>query len=130
MKTETSEVGLGEIGQIALTISDLEKAVAFYRDILGLKHLFSAPPGLAFFSAGTVRLMLSRPETEGSQMFSGAIYFKVSDIQKSHGVLVSRGVRFEAAPHLIAKMPDHELWMAFFRDPDGNLLALMCEKRD
>lgn len=130
MKTETSEVGLGEIGQIALTINDLGKAVAFYRDILGLNHLFSAPPGLAFFSAGAVRLMLSRPEKSESEKSSSAIYFKVAEIEKTYEVLTSRGVRFEAAPHLIAKMPDHELWMAFFRDPDGNLLALMCEKRD
>jgi methylmalonyl-CoA/ethylmalonyl-CoA epimerase len=129
MKTESSEVALNEIGQVALTISDLDKAVAFYRDVLGLKHLFSAPPGLAFFAAGSVRLMLSRPEKEDSERFSSALYFKVADIEKLHEALVSRGVKFEAAPHLVAKMPDYELWMAFFRDPDRNLLALMCEKR-
>jgi catechol 2,3-dioxygenase-like lactoylglutathione lyase family enzyme len=129
MKTDASEVDLNEIGQIAITISDLEKAVAFYRDILGLRHLFSAPPGLAFFAAGNLRLMLSRPEKEGSETFCCALYFKVPEIEKTHGVLVSRGVRFEAEPHRVAKMPDHELWMAFFRDPDRNLLALMCEKR-
>jgi len=127
MKTDDSEFALNEIGQIAITISDLDKAVAFYRDILRLKHLFSAPPGLAFFSAGTVRLMLSRSEQEGSEKFSSVLYFKVADIEKAHDILVSRGVKFEAAPHQIAKMPDHELWMAFFRDPDRNLLALMCE---
>ena len=129
MKTDVSEVELNEIGQIALTITDLDRAVAFYRDILGLKHLFSAPPGLAFFAAGNLRLMLSRPEKEDSERFSSALYFKVADIEKVHSVLVSRGVQFETAPHLVAKMPDHELWMAFFRDPDRNLLALMCEKR-
>lgn len=129
MKTVASEVGLDEIGQIALTITDLDKAVAFYRDILGLKHLFSAPPGLAFFAAGNLRLMLSRPEKQDSEKFSSALYFKVAEIEKVHEVLVSRGVKFEAAPHRVAKMPDHELWMAFFRDPDRNLLALMCEKR-
>jgi len=129
MKTDASEVELNEIGQIALTITDLDRAVAFYRDILGLKHLFSAPPGLAFFAAGNLRLMLSRPEKEDSERFSSALYFKVADIEKVHSVLVSRGVQFETAPHLVAKMPDHELWMAFFRDPDRNLLALMCEKR-
>jgi catechol 2,3-dioxygenase-like lactoylglutathione lyase family enzyme len=129
MKTDVSEIELNEIGQIALTITDLDKAVAFYRDILGLKHLFSAPPGLAFFAAGNLRLMLSRPEKEDSEKFSSALYFKVAEIEKLHEVLVSRGVKFEAAPHRVAKMPDHELWMAFFRDPDRNLLALMCEKR-
>jgi methylmalonyl-CoA/ethylmalonyl-CoA epimerase len=129
MKADAPEVALNEIGQIALTITDLDRAVAFYRDILGLKHLFSAPPGLAFFAAGNLRLMLSRPEKEDSESFSCALYFKVADIEKVHDVLVSRGVQFEAAPHLVAKMPDHELWMAFFRDPDRNLLALMCEKR-
>jgi methylmalonyl-CoA/ethylmalonyl-CoA epimerase len=130
MKIESTEVGLNEIGQIALTISDLDKAVAFYRDILGLKHLFSTPPGLAFFAAGNLRLMLSRPEKNDSEKFSSTLYFKVQEIEKVHDVLVSRGVKFETAPHRIAKMPDHELWMAFFRDPDRNLLALMCEKRN
>jgi len=129
MKTDASEVALNEIGQIALTITDLDRAVAFYRDNLGLKHLFSAPPGLAFFAAGNLRLMLSRPEKEDSEKLSSVLYFKVADIEKVHSVLVSRGVQFETAPHLVAKMPDHELWMAFFRDPDRNLLALMCEKR-
>jgi predicted enzyme related to lactoylglutathione lyase len=129
MKTDASDIELNEIGQIALTTTDLDKAVAFYRDTLRLKHLFSAPPGLAFFAAGNLRLMLSRPEKPESEKFSSALYFKVAEIEKVHQVLVSRGVKFEAAPHLVAKMPDHELWMAFFRDPDRNLLALMCEKR-
>jgi catechol 2,3-dioxygenase-like lactoylglutathione lyase family enzyme len=129
MKTEASEVGLNEIGQVALTISDLDRAVAFYRDILGLRHLFSAPPGLAFFASGNLRLMLSRPEKSDPERFSSALYFKVAEIEKVHQALVSRGAKFEAAPHRVAKMPDHELWMAFFRDPDRNLLALMCEKR-
>lgn len=130
MNTNNPNFALGEIGQIALTISDLEKAVAFYRDALGLKHLFSAPPGLAFFAAGSVRLMLSRPEKPDSERFGCALYFKVADIQAARDALVARGVTFESEPHRIAKMPDHELWMAFFRDPDRNLLALMCEKRD
>lgn len=129
MKPEPAEFALNEIGQIAITISDLDKAVAFYRDVLGLKHLFSAPPGLAFFAAGSIRFMLSRPEKADSEKYSSAIYFKVGGIEKAYEVLVSRGVKFEAAPHLVARMPDHELWMGFFRDPDGNLLALMCEKR-
>jgi len=129
MNSDNPTFALGDIGQIGLAVSDLEKAVAFYRDTLGLKHLFSAPPGLAFFAAGEVRLMLSRPEKPDSERFTSAVYFKVADIQAARDALASRGVTFEAEPHRVAKMPDHELWMAFFRDPDRNLLALMCEKR-
>jgi methylmalonyl-CoA/ethylmalonyl-CoA epimerase len=120
---------LNHIGQIGFTVTDLERAVVFYRDALGLKHLFSAPPGLAFFAAGDVRLMLSLPEKPDSERFSSALYFKVADIQSARDALASRGVTFEAEPHRVATMADHELWMAFFRDPDRNLLALMCEKR-
>ena len=129
MNSENSRFELNEIGQIALTVSDLEKAEAFYRDTLRLKHLFSAPPGLAFFAAGKVRLMLGRAEKPESETFRSALYFKVADIQQARDALASRGVSFEAEPHLVAKLPDHELWLAFFRDPDRNLLALMCEKR-
>ena len=129
MSSTSSQFQLGDLGQIAVTISDLDKSVAFYRDVLGLKHLFNAPPGLAFFACGSVRLMLSRPETPDAERFGATLYFKVPEIQSAHAALVGRGVTFEAAPHMIAKMPDHELWMAFFRDPDRNLLALMCEKR-
>jgi methylmalonyl-CoA/ethylmalonyl-CoA epimerase len=129
MNAETSKFALNEIGQITLTISDLDKAVGFYRDTLGLKHLFSAPPGLAFFACGSIRLMLSRPEKPDAERLSAAVYFKVADISAAHQALAGRGVSFEAEPHLVARMPDHELWMAFFRDPDRNLLALMCEKR-
>lgn len=129
MNSEAPKFSLHDIGQIGLTVTDLEKAVAFYRDALGLKHLFSAPPGLAFFAAGNVRLMLSRPETPDSERFTSVVYFKVADIKGTRDALASRGVAFEAEPHRVAKMPDHELWMAFFRDPDRNLLALMCEQR-
>jgi len=120
---------LGDIGQIGLTVTDLEKAVAFYRDALGLKHLFNAPPAMAFFAVGKVRLMLSCQEKPDSERFQAALYFKVADIEAARNALAGRGVSFEVEPHRLAKMPDHELWMAFFRDPDRNLLALMCEKR-
>ena len=129
MNPENPTFALRDIGQIGFVVSDLEKAVAFYRETLGLKHLFSAPPGLAFFAAGDVRLMLSLPEKPSSERFTSAVYFKVADIQAARDALASRGVTFEAEPHRVAKMPDHELWMAFFRDPDRNVLALMCEKR-
>jgi methylmalonyl-CoA/ethylmalonyl-CoA epimerase len=123
---ETS-FGLGQIGQIALTVSDIARAVAFYRDSLGMRFLFQVP-NLAFFDCVGIRLMLSLPEkaVEGS---SSVIYFKIANIQQAFETLASRGVKFEAEPHLVAKMPDHELWMAFFRDPDRNLLALMSEVR-
>src|SRR5262245_23133226 len=127
MDPNDQSFGLNEIGQIGLTVSDVDKAVGFYRDALGLKHLFSAPPGLAFFAAGNVRLMLSRQENPDAERFGCAIYFKVADIQAARDRLALRGVSFEAEPHRVAKMPDHELWMAFFRDLDRNLLALMCE---
>ena len=127
MKNTSAE--LAAVGQIGLTVDDLEKAVAFYRDALGLKHLFDAPPAMSFFACGNVRLMLSRPERPGTERFSAAIYFNVGDIHAARDALASRGVTFEAEPKLLAKMPDHELWMAFFRDPGRNLLALMCEKR-
>jgi methylmalonyl-CoA/ethylmalonyl-CoA epimerase len=129
MNSNNPSIVLSDIGQIGLTVSDLEKAVAFYRDTLGVKHLFNAPPAMAFFAAGDVRLMLSCAEKPGSERFGCALYFKVADIQAARDSLAARGVTFEVEPHRLAKMPDHELWMAFFRDPDRNLLALMCEKR-
>jgi catechol 2,3-dioxygenase-like lactoylglutathione lyase family enzyme len=118
---------LGRIGQIALTVTDIGRAVTFYRDSLGMRFLFQVP-NLAFFDCDGIRLMLSLPEkaAEGS---SSVVYYKVADIQQAFQTLASRGVAFEGEPHLIAKMPDHELWMAFFRDPDRNLLALMSEVR-
>jgi methylmalonyl-CoA/ethylmalonyl-CoA epimerase len=124
-----TDLELATVGQIGLTVDDLEKAIAFYRDALGLKHLFDAPPAMSFFVCGDVRLMLSQPERPGAERFSAAVYFKVGDIHAARDALAGRAVAFEAEPKLLAKMPDHELWMAFFRDPSRNLLALMCEKR-
>ncbi len=121
---------LGAIGQIAYTVSSVPKAVAFYRDALGMKLLFEAPPGLAFFDCAGIRLMLSQPEGDFRPGGSSAVmYFRISDIEGTQKTLKSRGVSFVDDPHLIAKMPDHELWMCFFRDPDGHTLALMEEKR-
>jgi len=129
MNSDNPTFALSELGQIGITVSDVEKSTACYGDTIGLKHLFSAPPGLAFFAAGGVRLMLSLPEEPESARSTSALYFKVADIQEARDSLACRGVIFEAEPHRVAKMPDHELWMAFFRDPDRNLLGLMCEKR-
>jgi len=126
----TEKLGLSTIGQIALSVHDLPKAVAFYRDVLGMRSLFEAPPALAFFDCGGVRLMLSRPEQKEFDRPGSVIYYKVDDIQSAFGTLRDRGVQFTDEPHLIARMPDHELWMAFFKDLDGNVLALMSEVRD
>ena len=116
------------IGQIAITTHDIARAVEFYRDALGLEYLFEAGP-LAFFRCGDVRIMLAVPETEEVDHPSSIVYFRVDDIEAARSELVGRGVPFDDEPHLIAKMPDHELWMTFFRDPDRNLLGLMSEVR-
>jgi catechol 2,3-dioxygenase-like lactoylglutathione lyase family enzyme len=116
------------VGQIAIVVHDLELQVAFYRDTLGLPLLFQIPNS-AFFQAGAVRLMLSLPEKPEFDHPPSILYHKVGDIQAAHRTLAGRGVRFESAPHFLAKMPDHELWMAFFYDPEGNLMALMSEVR-
>jgi methylmalonyl-CoA/ethylmalonyl-CoA epimerase len=120
--------GLGQIGQIAVPVRDIARAVAFYRDTLGMRFLFQAPPGLGFFDCAGVRLMLDAPAGAQAES-SSVIYYKVSDLHTAFETLSNRGVSFEAKPHLVARLPDHELWMAFFRDPDGNLLALMSEVR-
>jgi catechol 2,3-dioxygenase-like lactoylglutathione lyase family enzyme len=120
---------LSTIGQIAMAVKDLPRAVAFYRDSLGLRFLFEAPPGLAFFDCGGVRLMIEVPPDKEFDHPGSVLYFKVDDIDSSYAELKARGVDFRDTPHLIAKMPDHELWMAFLRDGEGNTLALMCEKR-
>jgi methylmalonyl-CoA/ethylmalonyl-CoA epimerase len=121
-----SDFGLSPIGQIAVPVRDIDRAVVFYRDILKMKFLFQAPPGLGFFDCEGVRLMLDSP-AKASAGNASVIYYQVKDIQIAYETLSSRGVNFESKPHFIAKMPDYELWMAFFRDPDGNMLALMCE---
>ena len=120
-----SPFGLSRIGQIGITVTDVERSVAFYRDSLGMKLLFQYP-GLGFFDCAGVRLMLSPPEG-ARESYSSVIYFRVPDIEEAYQQLGTRGVEFERAPHLVARMADHDLWMAFFRDPDRNLLALMCE---
>ncbi len=120
---------VSEIGQIALTVSDVTKAKAFYRDVLGLKFLFDAGPHLAFLAAGTVRIMLTRPEGAGEAGKNSVLYFKTASVDAAFKAVVARGAKSEQTPHLIAKMPDHELWMGFVRDPDGNLIGLMEERR-
>ncbi|MFN8582391.1 MAG: VOC family protein [Gemmatimonadaceae bacterium] len=125
----TAQLAPNRVGQIAINVRDLARAVAFYRDALGLPLLFEVPPKMAFFSCGPVRLMLSLPETPAYDHPGSILYYMVEDIAASHAAMVERGVAFETPPHLIARMPDHELWMAFFKDPEGNTGALMSEKR-
>lgn len=120
---------LGQLGQISHAVKDLDRAVKFLRDEVGLKFLFQAPPNLAFFALGDVRLMITKPEGATNAGANSTLYFKVDDIASARAAMQARGVTFDDEPHLIAKMPDHELWMTFFRDPDGSLLALMEERR-
>ena len=120
---------LSEIRQIAITVSDVATALPFYRDTLGLTFLFSPGPNLAFLSAGSVRLMLTTPQGAGTVGHNSILYFKVTDIAAAHDAIVGRGAKTERPPQLAAKMPDHELWISFLRDPDGNLVGLMEEKR-
>ena len=120
---------ISAIRQIAINAKDVERAAAFYQEKLGLKLLFKAPPGLAFFDCGGVRLMFSKPEKAEFDHPSSILYFLVADIQASHARMKDGGVTFEDEPHLIAKMPDHELWLTSFRDSEGNLMALMSEVR-
>ena len=126
MTAATLPIGISRLGQVAINVHDLDRATAFYRDILGLPLLFTTG-ALSFFDCGGVRLMLSPPEKPEFDHPSSVLYFTVPDIASTHRQMLSSGVAFEDAPHLIAKMPTHDLWMTFFRDPEQNLLALMCE---
>jgi methylmalonyl-CoA/ethylmalonyl-CoA epimerase len=118
---------ISRIGQVAVNVHDLEAASAFYRDTLGLPFLFAAANKMAFFQCGDVRLMLVVPDKPEFDHPSSVIYYTVDDIQRAYEGLTARGARFEGAPHRIAEMPTHDLWMTFLRDPDRNLLALMSE---
>lgn len=122
------EVGLKRIGQIAVNAKDVPRATAFYRETLGMKFLFEAP-NLAFFDCGGVRLMLGLPSEPQFDHPGSILYYKVDDIQETHRELLSRGVTFEQPPHFVAKLPDHDLWLASFQDSEGNFLALMGEVR-
>jgi methylmalonyl-CoA/ethylmalonyl-CoA epimerase len=125
--SEDTDVVLRRIGQISVSVRDVERAVGFYRDTLGLKLLFQAPPGLAFLDCGGVRMMLSRPE--GTEAGTSIIYYVVGDIHRTHAVLAARGVHFVGQPHVVARMPDHDLWLAECHDTEDNTLALVCEMR-
>ena len=129
MNSTIPSPALSEIGQIAITVHDVAQATAFYRDVLGLKFLFAAGPNLAFLAAGRVRLMLTTAQGHGQAGQNSTLYFKVDDLAAVHAALVARGAKNERAPQLTARLPDHELWIAFVRDPDDNLIGLMSEVR-
>jgi methylmalonyl-CoA/ethylmalonyl-CoA epimerase len=118
-------VHFDKIGQIAISVTDLARSKEFYQNTLGMKFLFDAG-SMAFFQCGEIRFMIGvsdQPFSPGGTI----LYFKVSDLQGTHALLLEQEVVFTHAPHLVARMPDHELWMAFFNDPDGNLLGMMSE---
>jgi predicted enzyme related to lactoylglutathione lyase len=116
-----------KIGQLLIPVEDFEKGIAFYRDVLGIPFLFSAPPQMAFFNCGGIRLLVGvMPAGEKAQRGS-AIYFQVEDIQAVYAELKSKGATFRAGPHVVHRMPKAEVWLSEFTDPDGNQLALMSE---
>ncbi len=124
-----AQTGLGHVAQIALHVSDTDRAERFYKDVLGLPLLFRFG-NLAFFNCNGLRLMLEGGhESRGAGHSAFCVYFRCNELAPMVALLKGDGVYFEQEPHLVAKMPDHELWMAFFRDPDNNLLALMQERK-
>ena len=125
--TQHGEFGLSTIGQISVTVKELDRAVTFYRDQLGMQFLFRVP-NMAFFDCSGVRLMLSIPEGQSDDIHSSLLYYRVDDIHDAYRVLQDRNVPFDGEPHKIADLQDHELWMAFFRDSEMNILALMAER--
>ena len=121
-----SDLELGPIGQISREVGDLEAAVAWYRDVLRIEHLYSFP-NLAFFDCGGTRLFLTHHD-DGNDAGHLILYFRVDDIASAYEELAGRGVSFRGAPQLIHRHEDGtEEWMAFFEDPDGELLALMSQ---
>lgn len=120
--------GIIDVGQVSINVHDVQRAIGFYRDVLGLPLLFEIP-NAAFFQAGGVRLYLAKPETPELDHPASILYYRVADIHASAAAIREGGAQVEGEPHLIARMPDHELWMVFFRDTEGNTAALMSEVR-
>ena len=120
----TGNIGLSAIGQISVSVHDLDRATAFYRDVLGMTFLFPAGH-MAFFDCGSVRLMLTSHLGKGEQ--TSIVYYRVDDLSATVAALTERGAAFDSQPHCIANMPDHDLWMAFLKDSEGNIIGLMSE---
>ena len=118
---------LSAIKQISVNARDLKRAVAFYRDTLGVRHLFDAPPQMSFFDCAGIRLLVGVAEKAEFDHPSSILYFEVPDIQAAHRDLKARGVKFRDEPHLVAKLADREIWLNFFDDTEGNVLALTSE---
>lgn len=118
---------LNQIGQIFVNVKDLDRAIAFYRDTLGMTFLFQAPPNMAFFDCGGIRIMLGVPDRSDLDHPASIIYYKVEDIERVYETFRGRGVEFVVKPHLVAPMPTYDLWLADFKDSEGNFLALMSE---
>ncbi|MGH9399752.1 MAG: VOC family protein [Thermoanaerobaculia bacterium] len=129
---ESPGIHLSRISQIAVTVKDVKRATAFYRDVFGLHLLFEAPGGgggLSFFDAGGVRLMLATAPSPEFDHPASILFFDVDDIARAHEELVSRGVVFVEKPHMIARLPDRDVWIASMRDSEENVMALMSEPR-
>lgn len=122
--------GFGSVAQIGITVSDVEQATKFYCEVVGLRFLFSAGPGLAFLSDGALRVMLSTPQGAGKVGANSILYFRVSEIEVAFEAMVAKGAHSERPPQMVAQMPDHQLWIGFLKDPDGNLVGIMEEKRE
>ncbi len=123
----SDEFRLDSIGQIHITVNDIGRAVAFYRDTLGMELLFEVPgQSMAFFDCGGIRLYLGQAESDGFRS-SPLIYYRVGDIHAACETLEARGVLFEGAPHVVHRTATHELWLAAFRDPEGHFIHLMSE---
>jgi len=127
MTAAVAPFGLSQIAQIAVTVKNLPGAIAFYRDVLGMRFLFEAPPQMAFFDCGGIRLLIGVAERPEFDHPASIIYYRVDDIQEAARTLASRGVAFDQEPHFVARLPHADLWLAFFRDMDRNLLALSSE---
>jgi len=128
MTAATSPFSLSAIGQIFVRARDLDRAVRFYRDTLGMPFLFQAPPQMAFFQCGPTTVMVGVPERPEFDHPASTIYYLVPDIDAAHATLRGRAVDFISEPHLVHRAADYELWLADFRDSEGNVLALMARK--
>ncbi len=126
--SDAPQGGLSSIGQIAITVTDVERATSFYKDVLGLPHLFSAPPGLSFFQCGDVRLMLSAAEDPALAPPGSILYYRADDVAAAHARLVEGGAHVEGEPHVVHKTEAMELWIGFYRDSEGNMLGVMEER--
>jgi methylmalonyl-CoA/ethylmalonyl-CoA epimerase len=126
---KNSAPSLDRIKQIAVPVRDVKEATRFYRDTLGLTHLFDAPPALAFFDCGGVRLMLAGPEAQGADgdQQHPLLFYDVSDIRNAHGRITSAGATSIEAPHIIARMNGREIWISSVSDGQGNIVSLMSE---